>query len=193
MWKNLAVTMSIIAVLSVATTAALALEVRAMNATVQGDIASMTDRVNAVSQHLQAHTDSETLAQENAALLKEIAQKEIRIANLDKDIANRDKVVAQRDGEIARLTAETQSGNGDRFHHSRDIRDIVGQFNGSEMALDNVSELWEECIEERMGLMGAFYAADMVDWWENDYWRDLTEDGRMADLLYTGRIHGCWN
>ena len=164
MWKTLAIITGCIAVSSLVGIGALAVEIKSMREGIQEDFAFLTDRIDALSKQVEAQNQaiSVKLMQENAEMAE----------------------------EIARLTTETH--NGDRFHHSRDIREITAHFNGSEMAMSDVTTLWEECLEERMGLMGVFYAADMVDWWESDYWRELSEDGRKADLLDTGRIHGCW-
>ena len=164
MWKKIALLMGFFAVLSIIATGVLAVEIKAMREDIQDDLASLNDQVDTLSKQTERQNETvSALMEENAEMAK----------------------------EIERLTIETEAVSS-RFHHSRSVREITGHFNGTEMALNEVTRLWEECLEERMGLMGVFYAADMVDWWESDYWTELSEDGRKADLLDTGRIHGCW-
>ncbi len=186
MWKSIALIMSFIAVLSVVATGVLAIEVKSMSAEVQKDITLMSKHIDAMSEEIQAQADSASseFARVNAELTEEMQ------TQANSTSAEFARVNAELAREIAKLTGETE--NGDRFHYSRDIREIAEQTNGSEMMLEDVTKLWEECLEERMGLMGVFYAADMVDWWEDDYWQDLSDDGRKADLLDTGILYGCW-
>ena len=164
MWKSIALIMIFITALSAIVTGALAVEINGLKAEIKEYNASTIKHLDALSGQVQSQADFATT--EFARVNDKMTQ------------------------EITRLTTETQ--NSDRFHHSRDVREIAGQTNGSEMVMEDVTKLWEECLEERMGLMGVFYAADMVDWWQSDYWTDLSDDGRKADLLDTGRIHGCW-
>ena len=164
MWKSIALIMTFIATLSAIVTGVLAVEIDGLKTDIKKDNTTTAKRIDALSRQVQTQSDLVTA----------------EFARLN----------AEKTKEITMLTEATQ--NSDRFHYSRDIREIAGQTNGSAMAMEDVNELWEECLEERMGLMGVFYAADMVDWWKGDYWSDLSEDGRKADLLDTGRIYGCW-
>ena len=166
MWKSIALAMVLVAILSAGTVGALALEINALKSEIEKNSAATSEHIDVLSEQIQAQADSmpAEFTQVKAEIIKEITM----------------------------LTAETQNQNSDRFHHSRDISEITGQPDSSQLELEDVINVWEECLEERMGTMGVFYAADMVDWWEDDYWQDLSEDGRISELLYTGRIHGCW-
>lgn len=186
MWKIIALIMSFIAVLSVVATGVMAIEVKSMNAEMEEDITLMSNSIDVMSEEMRVYADavSSEFARVNAELTEEIQ------THANSTSAEFARVNAELIKEIVKLDGESE--NGSRFHYSRDVREILEQTNGSDLALEDVTNLWEECLEERMGLEGVFYAADMVDWWEGDYWQDLSEDGRKADLLYTGSLYGCW-
>ena len=110
------------------------------------------------------------------------------LSNFRNEMQDNVNVVA----ELELTRAELEQTNG-RFHHSKDIRELAAIPNGKDLSMESVQALFEECLEERMGLMGALYAVDMVDYWQHDYWQDLSEAGRIAELIDTGQIHGCWD
>ena len=163
-WKTLMVICGVFAALAILTTGILVMEVKSLREAAD----SIKSEVKAMSGEL---------------------------SNFRNEMQDNVNVVAELEltrAELEQARAELEQTNG-RFHHSKDIRELAAIPNGKDLSMESVQALFEECLEERMGLMGALYAVDMVDYWQHDYWQDLSEAGRIAELIDTGQIHGCWD